>query len=60
MLDLAADLERFLDPLAIAGDVGFEPDPWQADLIASTAPRILLNVCRQGGKSTTCSVLAVN
>lgn len=59
-MNLAADLGRFLDPLAIADELGFEPDPWQVEAIASTAPRILLNVCRQGGKSTTTAVIAVN
>lgn len=58
-MSLAADLARALDPLAIADEVGLELDPWQSDLLESTAPRILLNVTRQGGKSTTSATLAV-
>lgn len=58
-MSIAADLARALDPLAIASDVGLELDPWQSDLLESTAPRILLNVTRQGGKSTTSATLAV-
>lgn len=34
------------------------PDPWQVDLLRSSHLRRLVNVCRQGGKSTTTSVLA--
>lgn len=60
MQSLAADLARLLDPLSIANDIGLDLDSWQADLIASNEPRVLLNVCRQGGKSTSCAVLAVN
>lgn len=36
------------------------PDPWQADVLRSDADRILLNCCRQSGKSTTTSGLAVH
>lgn len=60
MLDLAADLARHLDPFSVARDVGLDLDPWQGELLESTAPRILLNVTRQGGKSTTCATVAVN
>lgn len=38
---------------------GIEPDPWQADLLRSQAKRVLLNCCRQSGKSTTAAGLAV-
>jgi hypothetical protein len=37
-----------------------EPDPWQAAVLHSTAPRILLNCSRQAGKSTITSVLALH
>jgi hypothetical protein len=66
---MAASVERLeaaqrplvpIDPVALARRVGLEPDPWQADVLRSSAPRILLNVTRQGGKSTITSVLAVH
>jgi Helicase len=37
-----------------------EPDEWQRDVLASAAPRILLNVSRQAGKSTVSGVLALH
>jgi hypothetical protein len=60
MHSLAADLARYLDPLAVAHDAGLEPDDWQRDLIASTEDRVLINASRQVGKSTTVSLVAVN
>jgi hypothetical protein len=60
MHSLAADLARFLDPLAVAHDLRIDPDPWQQDLITSTDDRILINASRQVGKSTTTAVVAVN
>jgi hypothetical protein len=32
--------------------LGFRPDERQAELLASTAPRVILNCTRQWGKST--------
>ena len=57
---LAQDLALALDPVALARRAGLEPDPWQAQVLRSTAPRLLLNVTRQGGKSTTTAALAVH
>ncbi len=58
---LAADLAAALDPVVLARRaLGTEPDSWQRRLLRSTAPRVLLNVTRQGGKSTTAAVLAVH
>src|SRR5437016_9046144 len=52
-LDLALDLAHALDPVGFVQDrLNFEPDPWQARLLRSRAPWILLNCCRQSGKST--------
>ena len=39
---------------------GFTPDPWQARVLSSTAPQVLLNITRQGGKSTTVALLATH
>jgi hypothetical protein len=48
-------------PVEFAHAAGLEDlDGWQEDLLLSTAPRILLNITRQGGKSTMSGVLAVH
>jgi hypothetical protein len=60
MFDIAADLARHLDPFSVANSIGLQLDAWQAELLESQSERILLNVTRQGGKSTTSAVLAVN
>lgn len=39
------------DPSAIMRLAGKEPDPWQAELLASDAARMLLLASRQAGKS---------
>jgi hypothetical protein len=49
-----------LDPALLFELRGLAPDPWQRDLLRSTAPRILLNCCRQAGKSTTVAALALH
>lgn len=46
--------------MALAGAVEMVPDPWQAEVLRSAHPRILLNNCRQSGKSTTAAMLAVH
>jgi len=57
---IAADLARALDPVLLAEQVGIVPDPWQADVLRSSAPRMLLTASRQAGKSTITSVLAMH
>ncbi len=59
-MGLAADLALALDPVLLAEAAGLTPDPWQAAVLRSSAPRVLLNVTRQGGKSTITAVLAVH
>lgn len=44
--------------VALAERAGIAPDPWQRDVLTSSAPRMLLNVCRQAGKSTITATLA--
>jgi hypothetical protein len=44
--------------VALAEAAGLELDPWQQDVLTSTAPRLLLNCSRQSGKSTIAAVLA--
>ncbi len=61
MSALAADLRYALDPVAFAAEVlGLELDDWQQGVISSTGKRDLLNVTRQGGKSTVAAVLALH
>lgn len=57
---IALDLAAALDPVIFSRRVGLDPDPWQADLLRSDAPEILLNCSRQSGKSTTTGTLAVH
>lgn len=57
---LAADLALGLDPVRLAERAGLTPDPWQAGVLRSIAPRVLLNCSRQSGKSTMVALLAVH
>ena len=57
----ASDLALALDRVAFAREgVGFEPDPWQEGVLRSSGKRMLMNCCRQSGKSTTAAVLALH
>jgi len=58
--DLQHDLRLALDRVAFARKLGLVCDPWQEDLLQSTADRVLLNCCRQSGKSTMSAVLALH
>ena len=57
---LAKDLLMALDPVELAMATGVTPDPWQTHLLRSTDPRVLLNCCRQAGKSTMAATIAVH
>ena len=58
---LVNDLAMALDPAVWArGQLGLDPDPWQADVLRSSSTRILLNCARQTGKSTVTAVLALH
>lgn len=39
--------------------LGLEPDPWQTTVLETERPRLLLNCCRQAGKSTAVALLAL-
>jgi hypothetical protein len=54
------DLATALDPVRLAVAAGLEPDPWQAAVLRSSAPRRALLCCRQSGKSMTTAVLGVH
>ena len=61
MPSLAARMRHAVDPAAFAVDhLGFHPDPWQAEVLRSPARRLILNCCRQSGKSTTTAILALH
>src|SRR3712207_2594828 len=60
MAELRDDLRLALDRVAFARAVGIEPDAWQEDLLRSPSDRVLLNCCRQSGKSTISSVIALH
>ncbi len=47
------------DPARLMADAGFQPDPWQAALLRSTDPRVLMLCSRQVGKSQSVSILAL-
>ena len=60
-LKLAGDLACALDPAVFATTrLGFSPDEWQIKAMRSTSKRILLNCCRQSGKSTTTAIIALH
>jgi hypothetical protein len=40
-------------------NLGLEPDPWQIEVLEGGHPRLLLNCCRQAGKSTAVAMLAL-
>jgi len=48
------------DPIALAEALGLTPDPWQRDVLRSDSKRMLLNCCRQSGKSTTTAIMALH
>src|SRR5262245_14326924 len=39
--------------------LGLEPDAWQVEVLESAHSRLLLNCCRQAGKSTVVAVLGL-
>src|SRR5680860_345724 len=57
---LAKDLAAALDPVIFAQRCGIEPDAWQADVLRSNAPRMLLNCSRQSGKTMTTALLGLH
>ena len=57
----ASDLALAFDRVAFArAGVGFEPDPWQEVVLRWSGKRLLMNCCRQSGKSTTAAILALH
>jgi hypothetical protein len=49
------------DPVTFARQkLGFKPDAWQAHVLESQHTRLLMNICRQAGKSTVSAILALH
>jgi hypothetical protein len=59
-ITLADDLRLALDRVSFARALGLEPDPWQERLLRSSSDRVLLNCCRQSGKSTMTGIVALH
>jgi hypothetical protein len=58
---LTSDLIQLLDPVRFArAALQFEPDQWQADALRTAAKKLILNCCRQSGKSTVAAILATH
>src|SRR5215204_4618536 len=60
MVGLRDDLRLALDRVAFAEKLGIVPDGWQEDFLRSSADRVLLNCCRQSGKSTMTGLIALH
>jgi hypothetical protein len=60
MVELKEDLRLALDRSTFARALGLEPDAWQERLLRSTSDRVLLNCCRQSGKSTMTGIIALH
>src|SRR5215218_9235979 len=60
MVSLAEDFKLALDRVGFAKRLDLDPDPWQEDLLHSTSERVLLNCCRQSGKSTMTGIIALH
>ncbi len=47
------------DPLHLMRMLGLDPDPWQAQVLQGPGGNLLLNCCRQAGKSTVVALHAL-
>jgi hypothetical protein len=51
----------YMGPIFFARNkLGFQPDRWQEQVLQSESKRLLLNCCRQSGKSTTSALLSLH
>ncbi len=61
MSSLAKDLLAALDPVELCAAIGMTaPDDWQIKALRSRHPRQIYNCCRQSGKTTVASIIAVH
>lgn len=59
-MGLARDLSRALDATSVMCECGLQPDVWQAELLTEAPARVLLNIARQCGKSSTVAILGLH
>jgi hypothetical protein len=59
-MDLARSFALALDPSLILRAQGLDPDPWQRQFLLCADRQVLLNCCRQSGKSTTTAARALH
>jgi Terminase large subunit, T4likevirus-type, N-terminal len=59
-VSLGRDFARALDPVLLARDCELDPDPIQADLLTTSSRRVLVNCCRQWGKSSITALVALH
>jgi hypothetical protein len=59
-VSLTRDFIRALDPVLLAKDCGLDPDSVQAELLSSSSRRVLVNCCRQWGKSSITAICALH
>ena len=59
-MGVLTDIASALDPVLLMQSAGFEPDPWQRELLRSDAKRSLVLCSRQSGKSTVAAEMAVH
>ena len=60
VMDPARSLALGLDPSLILQAQGLVPDPWQREFLLSADRQVLLNCCRQSGKSTATAARALH
>lgn len=60
MSALGLDLAAGLSPVQFAAGLGFEAEPWQRELLVSSARRLVLNCARQVGKTTIVATRALH
>lgn len=59
-VSLGRDFARALDPVLLAKDVGIIPDEVQVELLTTPARKVLVNCCRQWGKSSITALIALH
>ena len=56
----ARDFQRKLDASLVMSDCGYDPDPWQSQVLRSTSKRLAILCGRQMGKSLTTACKAIH
>ena len=55
----ARQRQQLPDAVAVMQASRLTPDPWQREVLTTQAPRVLMNCCRQSGKSTVAAAIAL-